>query len=139
MFQTYPYLLPNLVCTAVVVCGLTVGILFLEETHEDLKYDRDRGRQVGQWILHKMWRSGGYVPLSDKDEPLDEMRSMLEGHDAFAYSSTDSSSTLCSSRPSISGPPPYSLEKDGQPSLGVREAFTKQICLNIVAVGILAL
>ena len=46
MFDTYPYLLPNLVCSAIVVFGLAVGVLFLEETHEDRKYDRDRGLEA---------------------------------------------------------------------------------------------
>jgi hypothetical protein len=116
-----------------------VGILFLEETHEDKKYNRDRGREIGQWLLNKVWKREGYVALEDKDESLDEMRSMLEGHSNHAYRSTDSSPTLCSSRSSISDPPPYSLEKDSQPTPDVRTAFTKQTCLNIVAVGILAL
>ena len=45
IFETYPFLLPNLVCTGFVVLGLTVGILFLEETHEDRKYDQDMNNQ----------------------------------------------------------------------------------------------
>lgn len=139
IFQTFPYLLPNLVCTFIVVLGLTVGVLFLEETHEDLKFQRDRGREVGQWILNKVW--GGEIdePLTDKDGSLDEMRSMLDGPGSPAYRSTNSSPTLYSSRTSIAEPPPFSLEKDAQPTIKVREAFTKQVCLNIIGYGFLAL
>jgi hypothetical protein len=74
-------LLPNLFCTAVVLFGLAVGILFLEETHEDRKYDRDCGREAGQWVLRKIWRQDADAPFSDKDASLDEMTSMLADHD----------------------------------------------------------
>ncbi|KAF2874625.1 major facilitator superfamily domain-containing protein [Massariosphaeria phaeospora] len=138
IFETYPYLLPNLVCTAVVVCGLIVGILFLEETHDDRKNDKDRGREAGQWILRKVWRSEMDAPMSDKDGSLDEMRSMLEDHAARSYSSTSSSPTLCSSRTSMAEPPRYCLDKEVSEAPKLRAAFTKQVCLNIVGYGILA-
>lgn len=139
IFQTYPYLLPNLFCTAVVLFGLVVGILFLEETHEDRKYDRDGGREAGQWIMRKIY--GEEAPLDDKDATIDELTSMLQDHDhnAPAYQSTSSSPTLCSTRTSISEPPSFKLERDIQPAPTVRQAFTMQVCLNIVCYGILAL
>lgn len=138
IFQTYPYLLPNLFCTAVVLFGLLVGILFLEETHEDRKYDRDCGREAGQWILRKI--HGEEAPLDDKDASLDELTSMLQDHDhdAPAYQSTSSSPTLCSTRTSISEPPAFKLERDIRPAPTIRQAFTMQVCLNIVCYGILA-
>jgi hypothetical protein len=141
IFDSYPYLLPNLFCTAVVIFGLTVGILFLEETHEDRKYDRDCGREAGQWILRKIWKRAADMPYSDKDATLDESTSMLEEHNqnAQAYRSTSSSPTLCSTRTSISDPPPFALEKEVSAAPSVREAFTTQVCLNIVCYGILAL
>ncbi|KAF2262735.1 MFS general substrate transporter [Lojkania enalia] len=138
VFDTYPYLLPNLVCTTVVIFGLAVGILFLEETHEDKKLDRDRGLEAGQWIVSKVWRRSASKPFSDKDGSLDEMRTMLGGNDAQAYRSIVSSPTLCSSRGSIAEPPPYSLEKECQTSQTLRGAFTKQVLLNIIGYGILA-
>jgi hypothetical protein len=125
----------------VVLFGLTVGILFLEETHEDRKFDQDCGREVGQWILRKVWSRGADAPFNDKDAPLDELTSMLEdhAHNAQAYRSTSSSPTLCSTRTSISDPPSFVLDKEGQPATSVRNAFTTQVCLNIVCYGILAL
>ncbi|KAH7384441.1 major facilitator superfamily domain-containing protein, partial [Pyrenochaeta sp. MPI-SDFR-AT-0127] len=130
IFETFPYLLPNLVCASVVVFGLTVGVLFLEETHEDRKYDQDRGREAGQWILRKLWKRAADASFSDKDASLDEMRSMLEDHDhnAPAYRSTDSSPTLCSTRTSISEPPAFCLDKEIRPAPTVGQAFTKQVC-----------
>jgi hypothetical protein len=121
--------------------GLAVGILFLEETHEDRKYDRDCGREAGQWILRKVRRQEAVTPYDDKDASIDEMRSMLGDydHDAQAYQSTSSSPTLCSTRTSISDPPELALNKPIQPATTTKEAFTKQVCLNIVCYGILAL
>lgn len=141
IFETYPFLLPNLVCAGVVVFGLIVGTLFLEETHEDRKYDQDRGREVGQWILSKFWSREADASFNDKDASLDEMRSMLDDHhnNGPAYRSTDSSPTLCSTRTSISEPPVFSLDKASAPAPSLRHAFTKQVCLNVVCYGILAL
>ncbi|KAF2175483.1 MFS general substrate transporter [Zopfia rhizophila CBS 207.26] len=137
IFESYPYLLPNLVCTAAVVYGLTVGILFLEETHEDRRHDRDRGREVGQWILDKVCRRSANASFSDGDGPLDGMRSILKDRSPRAYRSSDSSLTLCSSRTSITEPPLYDLE-DPRPPPKLRDAFTKQVCLNIICYGVLA-
>lgn len=139
IFATYPYLLPNLVCTAVVVFGLLVGIFFLEETHEDKKHDRDRGREMGQWFVTKIWKRDEYEPLQDKDEDLDETTSILDADGSKAYQSTGSSPTLCSSRSSIVEPPLLCLEKECRPTPTFREACTKQVCLSIIGYGILAL
>ncbi|CAI6327041.1 unnamed protein product [Periconia digitata] len=133
IFDTYPFLLPNLVCTAVVICGLAVGILFLHETHEDCKYDRDRGRELGNWLLAKLSRkhdSSSYAPLCDKDAPLDEE----DAAPLCPSRSNCSSPTLCSARSSMSEPAPFELER----KLTIRDAFTKQVCLSIVCYGILA-
>ncbi|KAF1831538.1 MFS general substrate transporter [Decorospora gaudefroyi] len=141
IFETYPFLLPNLVCTGFVVLGLTVGILFLEETHEDRKYDQDRGREAGQWLLRKLWKRDADATFDDKDASLEELSSMLNDHDHAAqqaYRSTDSSPTLCSTRTSISEPPEFSLDKELPPAPTVRQAFTKQVCLNVACYGILA-
>lgn len=141
IFENYPYLLPNLFCAAVVLFGLAVGVLFLEETHEDRKHDRDAGREVGQWVLRKLWKRDANAPLTDKDASLDEMSAMLNDFDnnAQAYRSTSSSPTLCSTRTSISEPPEFALGRESQPPPSIRQAFTKQICMNILCYGILAL
>lgn len=122
-----------MVCTAVVVLGLTVGILFLEETHEDRKNDYDRGIAAGQWLLRKVWGQDAYAPLSDKDAPLEEeRRAMLGCGPAPTYNSTDSLPTLFSNSEPLS----FALEKE---AASAPSAFTKQVCLNIVCYGILAL
>src|ERR1700761_2274847 len=64
LFDQFPYLLPNLVCAAVVILGLIVGLLFLEETHEDKRDRRDIGLETGQWILRTLAGSKGKVESS---------------------------------------------------------------------------
>lgn len=139
IFETYPFLLPNVICALIVILGLAVGILFLQETHEDKKYDEDRGLAAGKWLLAKVWRRESNESFNEKDASLDEMTSMLEDRDmgSHAYRSTDSSPTLCSTRTSMSEPPAFSLEEKA-PAPPVRQAFTKQVCLNILCYGILA-
>jgi hypothetical protein len=139
IFDAYPFLLPNVVCTAVVGCGLTVGILFLEETHEDKKQERDRGREIGQWLLSKVWKQQNDVAVGDKDGSVDEITMLLDNDDAMPFTSACSSPTLCSSRSSIADLPVLHLEKGAEPAPATHKAFTKQVCLNIICYGILAL
>src|SRR6266498_47889 len=37
LFGAFPYLLPNLICAALLFISIVAGYLFLEETHPDLK------------------------------------------------------------------------------------------------------
>ena len=59
-------MLPNLVCTIILACGVVIGILFLEETHEDRKYRRDIGLEIGQWLLNRAKPSSHQILMSDK-------------------------------------------------------------------------
>jgi hypothetical protein len=142
IFDSYPYLLPNLVCTLVVVFALIVGTFFLEETHEDIKHERDRGLEAGRWLLRKISRNGGEEPLSEKDASFEETRSMLNEENLAAYQNTGSSPTLCSLRTSLAEPPPYAIgatEKLEAQQPTWRNAFTRQVCLTIIGYGFLAL
>ena len=49
-------MLPNLVCAAIISCGVVVGIFYLEETHAEKKNRRDPGLEAGWWILSKFYR-----------------------------------------------------------------------------------
>lgn len=138
IFAKYPYLLPNLVCTGVVVVGLLIGILFLEESHEDKKDNRDSGREIGQWLLSALRRqqtsekpadSGRYTPLrSTESEKI--------------VISPASSPRLSSVSTSVSEVDVY-IPKSGftnPPStLTWRQTFSNQILLCILALGVLAL
>ena len=162
VLDRYPYLLPNLVCFVVVVIAIMLGVLFLEETHEDLKQRRDIGLEVGKWLeksfnpLRLFRRSSVSTPesiglLHDSDPPPD-YRSAASSPDLTAVD--------------VGSPPPYhtieasaAFELDIDSNLrldnaevemaspekvvanqksGFRSALTAQLMLNIVGLGILA-
>ncbi|KAI4838099.1 MFS general substrate transporter [Aureobasidium sp. EXF-8845] len=133
LFDKFPYLLPNLVCAAVVIFGMVVGILFLEETHEDLKDRRDYGLDIGDWILD-------FFRPNQLDEKAGETLALFEDA-APGYSSSQSSPTV---NPTLVGELPNEAQPVSSPmssrrrDAAVSKAFTWQVCLNIVGYGILA-
>jgi len=136
IFDRFPYLLPNLVCAAILACGVVVGILFLEETNEEKKNRRDVGLDAGQWILAKVrwWDSKTEQQSKLKDANLDERRSLIDQDDQPpGYRTTEGSPLLPSSR-ALS--PERATKYDKPPAL--TKAFTTQVILNIIAYGILA-
>jgi len=154
IFDDYPFLLPNLVCSIILVFGVLIGILFLEETHQEKKYERDMGTEAGQWIL-SLFRSRSEL-MTEKtrkalvaevhalmeDEELPEY-SMADDSGPPGYRTTEGSPRQSSSRSQsrcASNAPLESRGADissGRPR-GVKKAFTKQVILTIIAFGILA-
>ena len=139
IWDRFPYLLPNLVCTVIVTCGVGIGILFLEETHEEKKHRRDPGLEAGKWILSKVTRCAESKSSSEKEMDLDEVLSLLSDDEQPPNYRTNDSSPSLPSTPSA----------DRQEVLGLNDsriatapaatkAFTKQVVLNIVGYGILA-
>lgn len=128
LWETFPFLLPNLFCLVFVFVGLTAGILFLEETHEDHKHRRDRGVELGRLLLSRLRRQQR-IQLTDKDSSLDETESLISDEDEpLAYDSPASDEEAYTKRhPSLAHRPSAS------------QTFTPQVILNLVAVGILAL
>lgn len=136
LFDRFPFLLPNLVCVVVLVCGIVVGVLFLEETHAQKRYRRDRGLELGRWVVSKCWGSA------------DGIDSEVKGHDGETeyfdyddappeYQSTESSPCL---KPVKDAQDLSEEELEGQTKTqpGVPKAFTKQVVFIIIAYGILA-
>ncbi|KAF2436529.1 MFS general substrate transporter [Tothia fuscella] len=141
IFSRFPYLLPNIVCATVVIFGLIIGFLFLEETHEDKKDSRDRGIEIGKWIVrHLTWQKQtepyskvGYfeetlalIAEREKIEPDPMVASPL-----LAPSTCSTCSTVVES------------DDEAEKSVGIgkitlRQAFTRQVSLIIVSYGILA-
>ena len=135
IFDRYPFLLPNLVCTIILVFGVIIGVLFLEETHEGRKYKRDVGLEIGQWILKRIKSPGNRISISDKaaEAENEETLSLIEDDLPPGYMTTEGSPRYPSSRTP-------SLVKDERRK-GLRaaqKAFTKQVIMNIVGYGILA-
>ncbi|TID16534.1 MFS general substrate transporter [Venturia nashicola] len=142
LFGRYPYLLPNLVCTAIVLLGLIVGLLFLEETHEDKRGRTDPGLKVGQWIVEnlKFWKSKrsackvsyleetlSYIADDDREKPnfsagISLAHAPLTAAPSSASVNTDTVGTKSHATKTISW----------------RQGFTKQVKLIILSYGILA-
>ena len=143
IFDHYPFLLPNLVCAAVLAVGVLIGILFLEETHGQRKHRRDLGIVAGRWILNHIGHrqvptfaeKPTYVNIKDynilvEDEPPPGYRT-TEGSPRLLSSRAQSPTARTDLRP-VDRPP----AADKPRSVG--KAFTKQVILNIIAFGILA-
>lgn len=163
IFAAFPYLLTNLVCTGVVVFSMVVGVLFLQETHEDHKHRRDCGIEIGNWIIAKVQRKP-VAWLSTCKNDMSEETMVLVDDLPPDYSSAASSPELAPTNlaglpppayRSIDGSPRTSLNDDDELSaqrdveealreeqqktkFAISNAFTKQVMLNIAGYGILA-
>ncbi len=141
IFETFPYLLPNLICAVVVLCGLVIGILFLEETHEKKKHRPDIGLELGRWLIRQVKRDKpdnfSYIKLGDA--VFEEIGSPVEDELPPGYEVADGSPTSTASEIIVS--PHQLLDTDlelPQSQHSVQKAFTKQVILNIASYGILA-
>ncbi|KAL1879376.1 hypothetical protein VTK73DRAFT_7107 [Phialemonium thermophilum] len=142
IWDRFPYLLPNLFSAVCVFCGVIIGILFLEETHLEKRHRRDRGLELGNYLLSCIpWnRRGEATPKSAV------LQGLLEGEEQLpGYRTTENSPLLRSLPTDVDPPEPLALESSRpkkRPRGGMRKAstktFTRQVVLNIVSYGILA-
>ncbi|RDW90165.1 MFS transporter [Aspergillus mulundensis] len=130
VFKTFPFLLPNLVCVVVLVTGVVVGLLFLEETHPEKKHRRDRGLELGNWLIGCCSRVQDVKADSADAGYFDNPP---------AYRSTETSPRLGPVMEDEDMSEDDDIEKQmtGQSS-GKPKAFTKQVIFNIIGYGILA-
>ncbi|PVH67841.1 MFS multidrug transporter-like protein [Cadophora sp. DSE1049] len=141
IWERFPYLLPNLVCTVIVSCGIVVGILFLEETHAEKKHRHDPGLAARKWILSKLALCANMkAPRSEKIADLDDVLPLLGDKQPPGYRTSNGSPNL---PPTPSPEPQKALDLDSshitpksKPSAA--KAFTKQVVLNIAGYSILA-
>ncbi|KAI9672092.1 MAG: hypothetical protein M1831_001905 [Alyxoria varia] len=139
IFETYPFLLPNLVSAGFVLFGVTVGFLFLEETHEKKKCRRDIGLEIGQWLSTGVFRSRSshdeYSKLADAN--LDETVGLMQ--DNSVASTPRLSNSSCDDR--LEKLPVQPLDPEAmslaKPNAAI-SAINKNVLLDVVAYGILA-
>ena len=166
ILDRFPYLLPNLVCAFVVVIGIVVGILFLEETHEDMQDRTDFGLQIGRWIEGRFRKRSWTDHFGQKNGFTTETLVLLQdGDQPPDYRSAASSPGLQAT--AVGLPPPYqSIDSPDQTfeddhifvmamdnhdieatnskdtaikrASGVWHALNTQLVLNIVGYGVLA-
>ncbi|KAM7218564.1 tetracycline:hydrogen antiporter [Rhypophila decipiens] len=72
ILERFPYLLPNLFSSACVFVGLIIGILFLEETHAEKKLQRDRGLELGNYLLSRLRRKQPPTPTTKGGNPEEQ-------------------------------------------------------------------
>jgi len=118
-WKEFPFALPNLVSSAVFLVGLSVGALFLKETLESKKHQRDYGRALGQLLLHP------FKPKSDKRHRREE-EPLLKDSRLSSSSSTNTTTHPAHTEPPIK-PPTY------------REVFSPQSNINLLTYTLLAL
>jgi len=129
IWDEYPFLLPNLICAAVVVAGLVIGTLFLEETHEQHQYRRGYGLEAGKYLTSFIFtpkRPTTSSSTASGDEPsATNERTPLLG--------SSRSSTLATSE---NDDPEHQKPATQKPSFA--SAFTKPVVLQIIAYGFIA-
>jgi MFS family permease len=143
IFERFPFLLPNLVCVVILVAGVVVGLLFLEETHPEKKHRRDPGLELGNWLVGRCWGSGMHAAeVADvKADPADSgyFDNYEEEMAPPAYRSNEASPRLCPVKEVDNLSDDDDIEKQmNGPLGGTPKAFTKLVVFNIIAYGILA-
>ncbi|KAI5780791.1 major facilitator superfamily domain-containing protein [Geopyxis carbonaria] len=129
ILEEYPFLLPNLVASIVLVFGIANGVLFLEETHDVLKHRKDHGLEAGKKLLRllgiKGHREGKYEGPDSYNSPPNESDRLLEPNETIAGYDSDSRS----------GPCDPNVHKKTAP---ITKAFTRPVVGLIISYGILA-
>lgn len=147
IWDSYPYLLPNLFSAFVCIVGVVNGVLFMEETHSAKKHQRDRGLELGKWISSKIGcskigqksSSAADQSQSKYDEWSSERQPLLD--DQLPGYRTTENTPKNSPRLTTS----EAIEELGEPldlDAGMRQnpkIFTRPVVLNVIAFGILAL
>ena len=144
-FKEHPYLLPNVVCTGFVLLGLTVGFLFLQETHEDKRDRTDVGLILGRQLLRAVPCIGS---SSEDSTAADEARCYADDEKgdylAIPTSPQITATTATASNDStgvISEKVMDSevLQRATEPKVSFYKSLTRQIKFIIVSYGLLAL
>ncbi|KAK2810047.1 hypothetical protein FQN50_003241 [Emmonsiellopsis sp. PD_5] len=141
IFDRYPFLLPNLVCVVVLCFGITIGILFLEETHPEKKFHRDRGVELGRWLIRlaSKKRQAPIMEDSKSAYQYEENQFLFDQQPPPGYRSTENSPRLSSVKvPSLSMREDTDPSQPAKQSRGFSKAFTRKVIFVILAYGILA-
>ncbi|KAF5022359.1 hypothetical protein F66182_5587 [Fusarium sp. NRRL 66182] len=147
IWDRYPYLLPNLFSAATVFFGVIIGLLFLDETHAEKKAQRDRGREIGDYLASLF---GGVAKCNGRGRSP-EKQALLDGKHHVHYgtrpSSAHSDDEALPAYQSRENSPRLAPQADTQSLNEARlepvlerktKTFTKPVIMNIISYGILA-
>ena len=145
VLQKNPYILPNLVCTGVVLLGLIVGFLFLEETHQDKRDRHDFGLVLGRhllrcipWIGKSLCENGATEEarrvVTDEKGDYRPIPASPQLTATVAMGTDDSAIPVSEKTAEVD-----LLHQQTEPKVSFYKSLTKQIKLIIVSYGLLAL
>lgn len=121
LFKTYPFLLPNLMACIFFFISVVVATLFLHETLETKRHEQDWGLKLGEKISRPFKKKSRYVH---------------ERHHRPSFVDAEASAPLLPK----SGAAGVVKKKSGNTTPPtMREIFTSQVTINIVAYTFLAL
>ncbi|KAL8673415.1 MAG: hypothetical protein Q9168_002158 [Polycauliona sp. 1 TL-2023] len=123
-FRTFPYALPNMVACLFFLVGLTAGTLFLKESLESKRHQRDFGRVVGKWIMRVFKRRSrrSRVPIDD------EQTTFFLQYPRGSLASSEADDFETRKKPTVPRAPPT-----------YREVFSRQSNINLLTYTLLAL
>lgn len=131
-------------CATVLVIGVVIGVLFLEETHDYKKQRRDLGLEAGKFLLRKFQGRPEPINFNEVTEGNYEAHEiLLEDEAPPGYRTTEGSPCQPSSRSHSPMAAPADLKSFSKRGIkgraqGVHKAFTKQVILTIAGFGLLA-
>nr|POE92370.1 putative membrane protein [Quercus suber] len=128
LFEKYPYALPNIVTACFFAFGISIGLLFLEETLETLRERRDWALRLGDRLVASCKSTARVLnpfDRSHKQEPLLKDRET----EPLLPPVEDAEAAIENTKPSHKSP-------QAPPSL--RDVLTKQSILNLIAYTFLA-
>ncbi|KAI7786648.1 MFS transporter [Diaporthe eres] len=122
LFNKYPFLLPNLVACAFFFVSVVVAILFLHETLETKRHEKDWGLLLGEKISQPF-----------RTKPRHKHNNQHQRHHRPSFVDAEASAPLLPKSGVV-------LKKASQaPPPTMKEIFTPQVTMNILAYTILAL
>ncbi|KAL2159008.1 hypothetical protein VTH06DRAFT_3039 [Thermothelomyces fergusii] len=148
IWDRFPYLLPNLFSATCVSLGVIIGLLFLEETHAEKKKRRDRGVELGNYLLSLLpsWgaRGKGRSPAKGYPEDDEERPLLFDADEALPEYLASGELPGPSSVSGPSGPVRQeacasgSSQRPRKESRPTARIFTKPVLTIIASYGILA-
>ncbi|KAI8679648.1 MFS domain-containing protein [Fusarium keratoplasticum] len=149
IWDRYPYLLPNLFSAATVFVGVIIGLLYLDETHAEKKTQRDRGREIGDYLatlFGQVTKCNGRGRAPEKKALLDGERHVSYGSRHGSSSSDEEDEALPAYQSQESSPRLAPMDDtrslESQPLEPIVQekpkTFTKPVIMNIISYGILA-
>lgn len=124
-FKKYPFALPNIAASVFFLFGMTTGFLFLKETLETKKHQRNYGRVIGKLITHPF---SARKPQPEWQHQEEQSQSLLKHSRMSSLPSIGNGIEAQGDRKIIPlAPPKY------------REVFSRQSNINLLTYSLLAL